>query len=50
MTKTQHISAAILAQLAAGKSAKEAIDTVLGAGRYEALASDLYDALKTKGA
>lgn len=49
MTKTQYISAAILAQVAAGKSVKEAIDAVLGAGRFDALASDLYDTLR-KGA
>lgn len=49
MTKTQHISAAILAKIEAGMSVKDAVNAVLGAGRFEALASDLYDTLR-KGA
>lgn len=50
MTTNQKISAAILAHRANGKSVKEAIDAVLGAGTFEKLAGDLYDALNAKAA
>jgi hypothetical protein len=49
MTKTQQISAMILTKLSQGMSIKDAVNAVLGTGRYEALASDLYDNLR-KGA
>ena len=44
MTK-QQISLAILAEIANGATTKEAINTVLGAGSFESIASDLYDEL-----
>lgn len=39
------ISAAIIAHRLAGKSLREAFDAVLGAGSYEKLAGEVYDAL-----
>lgn len=48
MTKTQHISALILSKINEGKSVKEAIDAVLGAGRFETLAGEVYEALRAK--
>ncbi len=49
MTTTQKISAMILAQMTQnGGNLREAINTVLGAGTFEKLASDVYDALKAK--
>jgi hypothetical protein len=50
MSKTTEISRQILALVATGKPVDEAINEVLGAGSYEALASDLYDALRVKAA
>lgn len=50
MTKNQIISARILAQVAAGLSVRDAIDAVLGAGTYEQLADDLWEALREKAA
>jgi len=44
--KTTEISRRILAKVAEGMSLPEAFDAVLGAGRYEALASDVYDTLR----
>lgn len=46
--KNALISAAILAHKAAGLSTREAFDRVLGAGAFERMASDLYEALKAK--
>ena len=43
-------SARILALRAAGKSLPEAIDSVLGAGTYAALVSDVYGTLRAKAA
>lgn len=40
------ISARIIAAMNAGKSLPEAVDAVLGAGTYEAIATDTYNALK----
>ena len=40
----------LLEQLAQGKSAKEAMDTVCGVGTHDKFASDLYDQLRAKGA
>lgn len=40
------ISARIIAEIGKGKSLQEAIDTVLGEGRYAQIASDLYEALR----
>ena len=42
----QKISLAILAKVAAGMSIEAAVDAVLGAGSFTALAGSLYDALK----
>jgi len=44
------ISAAIIAHRAAGKSLPEAVDAVLGAGTYAALAGNLYDAIRATAA
>lgn len=41
---------AIIAHRLAGKSLKEAFDAVLGAGAYEALAGEVYDALRKTAA
>ena len=49
MTKTQAISAMILNKIAAGMTAKEAINAVLGAGAYEKLAGEVYDELRARG-
>jgi hypothetical protein len=49
MTKSQVISAMILAHKANGKTTAEAIDAVCGAGTYARLAGEVYDALKAKG-
>lgn len=46
--KNVQISAMIAARIASGASTREAIDAVLGAGTYDRLASDLYDALRAK--
>ena len=42
------ISAAILANIAAGMTQKDAVDAVLGAGAYDRMVSDIYDALRAK--
>lgn len=44
------ISARILAKLGEGMDLRAAFDAVLGAGRFEAFAGDLYDALRAGGA
>ena len=44
------ISAAILANIAAGMTLPQAFDAVLGKGAYAKLAGDLYDALRAKAA
>jgi hypothetical protein len=43
------ISARIAAQLAAGKTLRDAIDTVLGEGRYDQLVSEAYEQLRARG-
>lgn len=48
MTKSHHISETILIEFAKTASVKTAIDAVLGAGTYERIASDTYDALREK--
>jgi hypothetical protein len=48
MTKNQAISAAILAKIAAGMTVQEAIDAILGAGTYERVAGEVYDALRAR--
>lgn len=40
------ISLAILDQLNAGRSLPEAVDAVLGAGTFAAVASEVYEALR----
>ena len=49
MTKTAAISALILNEVAKGLPLNEAFNAVLGQGAYEKLASDVYDALKSRG-
>jgi hypothetical protein len=44
MTKAQSISALILARVANGETLKEAFDAVLGAGAYERLAGEVWEA------
>jgi DNA integrity scanning protein DisA with diadenylate cyclase activity len=48
MTTKQIISAKIVAQIAAGKSLRDAIDAVLGAGTFAAVASEVYDELRVR--
>lgn len=45
---TAKISAAIIAHVAAGKSLADAVDAVLGAGTYNKIAGDVFDALRAK--
>lgn len=46
MTKQQAISALILSQVANGKTIQEAFDAVIGAGAYERLAGEVWEALQ----
>lgn len=46
MTKAQVISALIAARVANGETIKEAFDAVLGAGAYERLAGEVWEALQ----
>jgi hypothetical protein len=48
MTKTQAISALILAEVAQGKSIQQAFDTVIGPGAYERLAGEVWEALQPR--
>ena len=48
MTANQIISAKLLSLVANGMTMREAIDAVLGAGTFERVAGDVYDALNTK--
>ena len=51
MTKTQQISAMILAEMAAnGGDIKAALDKICGAGTYMKLASDVWHAARAKQA
>lgn len=43
---TEQINQAIMIQVATGKTIDQAIDTVLGAGTFATIASDLYDSLR----
>lgn len=47
-TKSAQISALIAKEIQAGKDVRAAIDSVLGAGTYSALASELHDVLRKK--
>jgi len=49
MTKTQAISAMILAKVAEGMTAREALAAVCGVELVEKMISDLYDALRAQG-
>jgi hypothetical protein len=46
MTKTQAISALILAEVASGKTIQQAFDAVIGEGAYERLAGEVWEALR----
>lgn len=46
MTKTQAISAMILAGVANGKTISESFDAVIGEGAYVKFASELYDEIR----
>ena len=48
MTKNEIISLRISALIAGGASVRSAVDQVLGAGTYQKIASDVYDALAHK--
>ena len=48
MTKTAVISGLILAAIEIGSDVREAVDSVLGDGTYEQVASDVYEALRRK--
>jgi hypothetical protein len=47
MTKTQAISALILARVANGETIKEAFEAVIGPGSYERLAGEVWEALQS---
>jgi len=47
MTKTQAISALILNRVAQGQSVQQAVDAVIGAGAYERLAGEIWEALQS---
>lgn len=46
MTKTQIISARIATLVAGGMSPREAFNAVLGAGAFEKMAGEIYDAMR----
>lgn len=46
--KNAQISALILARVQAGMPLRNAIDAVLGAGTFERLAGEIYEALRAK--
>ena len=46
MTKSQAISALILARVANGETLKQAFDAVLGAGAYDRLAGEVWESLQ----
>lgn len=48
MNKNAIISMKILAKMNDGLSVREAIDAVLGAGTFEQVAGDVYDALRAQ--
>lgn len=48
MEATKVISLRIATLVASGLSIKDAVDAVIGAGSYDRLASDVYDALKAR--
>ena len=48
MNKTTLISAKILNEIANGKTTKDAIDSVLGAGSFDKLAGEVWAALRAK--
>lgn len=50
MTKTQAISAMILARVAQGQTLPEAFDAVIGDGAYERLAGELWEELRARAA
>jgi hypothetical protein len=52
MTRTEtnaKISARILAAVGMGATLREAFDAVLGAGAFEKMAGEVYDALRSEG-
>ncbi len=49
MTKTQAITLMILKRIDEGETVCEAFDAVLGAGSYDRLASEVYDAIRAEG-
>ena len=48
MTKQQAISALIVAEVANGSTIQEAFDAVLGAGSYERLAGEVWEAFRAQ--
>jgi len=48
MSKQQIISAKILAEVAAGKTVKDAVDSVLGKGQFEKMAGEVWESLNSK--
>jgi hypothetical protein len=46
MTKTQAISALILAEVAKGRTIQQAFDAVIGEGAYVKLAGEIWEALQ----
>lgn len=48
MTANEKISLMIIEAVKAGADVADAVDAVLGAGTYEAIASDVYEALRVQ--
>lgn len=48
MTKTQAISALILARVAQGETIQQAFDAIIGPGAYQQLAGEVWEALQPK--
>jgi len=46
--KNAAVSARILAHIASGMSVREAFDAVIGAGAFEKMAGEVYDALRAE--
>ena len=46
--KKNILSSAILAQIAAGKTPREALDTVMGAGTFAKIVDEIYPALRAR--
>lgn len=50
MVRNAAVAARIAQRMSAGESIREAIDNVLGAGSFDRIASETYDALRARAA